>query len=108
MTAEKLKDVAEPEMTPKSENDELGVGTPAETVETKPAPVTMTQIVKIIADIHTLSKLVSYTLHRNNILDLTLHLRICVDYSSYCSPMYSSKYVPWQMQILNSLAITKG
>ena len=46
----------EVESTPKVETDELGVGAPQENVETKPAPVTMTQIVKLIADIYTLNK----------------------------------------------------
>ena len=60
LTAEKQKDVMEVESTPKTETDELGVGAPPESVETKPVPVTMTQIVKLIADIHSLNNKVDF------------------------------------------------
>ena len=59
LKAEKQKDVIEAEIATKTETDELGVGAASEFVETKPTPVTMTQIVKLIADVHTLNKIVS-------------------------------------------------
>ena len=60
LTAEKQKDVIEVVSTPKTETDELGVGAPSENVEAKPIPVTMTQIVKLIADIHSLNNKVNF------------------------------------------------
>ena len=60
LTAETQKDVMEIASTPKTETDELGVGAPPESVENKPTPVTMTQIVKLIADIYTLNKKVKF------------------------------------------------
>ncbi len=57
-TAEVQKDPVETSNI-KSEGDELGVESAVETVERKPAPVTMTQTVKLIADIDTLCRVVS-------------------------------------------------
>ena len=56
----------EVEPAAKSDSDELGVGTSVENVESKPAPVTMTQIVKLIADIHTLSNKVNISVQLIN------------------------------------------
>ena len=68
LTSEKQKDVIETDTATKNETDELGVGAPSEAAETKPEPVTMTQIVKLIADIHTLNGIVSEVVCKDDIL----------------------------------------